>query len=217
MSTSQRQVRRTGAQSISRRTVVKGAAWATPAITFAAAAPAAAASLPPCVGGITGVAQSGWSVGATFPGCGQGSHFDVSIRITVQACQAQSICLRVYDLGHQDDGAGLRSRLWWAEAADPAPPYLFIEKCVQVPEQESVPVPFAGPGDNVRGQQDFLSANSTSVGNIEVAGGTNDGIHVNPCYFGGAGSSGRVAKFYYRLGNADAWLPGGYINANRPA
>jgi len=205
------------AEGISRRTIVKGVAWATPVIAVATVVPEASASLPPCVGSITGVPQSSWSVGAGFPGCNQNTHFDTSVQVQIKACEAESICIRVYDLGHQNDGAGLRSRLWWSYNNDSAPPYLFIEKCITVPAQGTAQVSFAVQGDNVRGQQTFLAEASNSVGNIEALGGTNDGIHVNPCYFTGGTTSNRVAQFYYRLDGAGPWLSGGYINATRPA
>lgn len=205
------------AEGISRRTIVKGVAWATPVIAVATVVPEASASLPPCVGSVSGVSQGSWSVGARFPGCTQNSHFDVSVQISIKACEAQSICIRVYDLGDENNGSGLRSRLWWDYTSDQTPPYLFIEKCITVPAEGTVPVSFAIQNDTVRRETTQFAESSTVVGTIGAVGGTNDGIHVNPCYFGGAGSSGRVAKFYYRLGNAGAWLPGGYINANRPA
>ena len=111
--------------TVRRRSLTKGMAWSVPAIAMATAAPAAAASgLPPCVGSASGQAQAAWSVpGASFGGCSNTSHFDVNIRMTIKECEADIVRIRVYDLGDESDGFGLRSRLWWSLRNDPSPIY----------------------------------------------------------------------------------------------
>jgi len=66
-------------KEVSRRTLVKGAAWAVPVIAFAAPAPAFAASAPPCAPNTTNSLTS-WGVDNAWPAsnnanCGQ--HADV--------------------------------------------------------------------------------------------------------------------------------------------
>lgn len=61
---------RTSRPTLSRRTVVAGAAWAVPTLSVAAAAPRVAASEPPCLpsGGVASTAVL-WDVNAQFTGC----------------------------------------------------------------------------------------------------------------------------------------------------
>lgn len=203
----------------SRRTLVTGAAWALPVVAVGSVAPAA------CVGSLVGAQLDGRPASEPYPGCGADlPRFAVSVQVVVTACAGQSVCLRVYDLGDEDaPDAGLRSRLWWSYADQKAtpssgPPFLFVEKCVTVRGTGTpVPVDFAVPGDDVRSQTAFLSATSSSVGNIGVPGSGNAGIHVNPCFFGEAGTTNRVARFFYRYEGTGPWVPGGYILATRPA
>ena len=220
---------------ISRRTIARGAAWAAPAVAVVGVAPVAAASttLPPCVGGASGTSQSAWSVPtASFGSCSTPSHFDVNIRMTIKECNASQVCIRVYDLG--DEGSlsgqgaqGLRSRLWWSLRDAPSPRFLFIEKCVAVPTPgATLNVNFAVENDVVR-YQNSLPAPTPGVapgggstqGTIAACcNNENDGIHVNPCYFGGIGSVSRVAKYYTNMqvgGTWSGWQYGGYINATR--
>lgn len=206
----------------SRRTVVKGAAWAAPVVALGSAAPAVAASLPPCVQSMTGIAQAAWSVGASFSGCSRNTHFDVSVRVTVTPCDATTVNLRVYDLGQENSGSGRRSRLWWSYISNTQTnnsTYLFIEKSVPAPALgDTVSVSFAVQGDNVRRQTTALAQASNSVGTITACcSNENDGIHVNPCYFQGQQTTNRVARIAYRYDNTGPWTWGGYINATRPA
>jgi len=60
---------------ISRRTVVKGAAWAVPAIAVAGAVPAMAASVLPCLAFTLGGASCKW------PGSGESWSYDISVEI----------------------------------------------------------------------------------------------------------------------------------------
>ncbi|NLE82298.1 MAG: hypothetical protein GX610_22520 [Rhodococcus sp.] len=204
--------------TVRRRSLTKGMAWSVPAIAMATAAPAAAASgLPPCVGSASGQAQAAWSVpGASFGGCSNSSHFDVNIRMTIKECEADIVRIRVYDLGDESDGFGLRSRLWWSLRNDPSPRFLFIEKQVAVPSPGStLTVDFAVAGDTVRYENSLLAASSGYQGMIQACcNNENDGIHVNPCYFGVVGTVSRVAKFYTSL-DGGPWTYGGYINATR--
>ena len=203
---------------ISRRTLVKGAAWAAPVIAVGAVVPTAAASLPPCFEEVSGVTQNSWSVpNATFAGCPNPStHFDVNIQVTVKACDARKVTVRVYDLADEPATNGRRSRLWWSDR-DSSTPYLFIQKTITVPAVGSTTVPFVTTGDQVRWSNSQFG-NTGGRGPITAPPNSeNDGIHVNPCYFGGAGSSNIVAKFYYRLDDDPTWLGPHYITATRPA
>jgi hypothetical protein len=204
---------------VSRRTVVKGVAWATPVVTVAAAAPVAAASV--CSESVTGVTQDSWSrPDETFVGCPSPStHFDVSVRVTVQACAASSVRIRLYDLASEPGTTGRRSRLWWADR-DSSLPYLFIEKEVEVPALGTIVVTFASTGDVVRWENtQFSPINPLNTrGSITAPPSTeNDGIHVNPCYFWAVGTSNIVAKLYYSL-DGGPWSPSPiYVSAVRPA
>ena len=70
---------------LTRRTVVKGAAWAAPVIAVSAIAPQASASLPPCVGNLD-VAGGTYPVNVALAGCQvSGTHWDFQFRFNVRA------------------------------------------------------------------------------------------------------------------------------------
>ncbi|GAA1178210.1 hypothetical protein GCM10009584_19710 [Ornithinimicrobium humiphilum] len=158
-------------------------------------------------------------MGAKYGSCNQNTHFDVSVRVLVSPCDATSIQLRVYDLGDETgSGSSSRSRLWWSRIGQSG--YLYIEKTVTVPAAGTTfPVSFAVQNDRVLRETTFLSSSQGAAvqGTIQACcSSENDGIHVNPCNFGAAGSVNKVAKLYYRLNATGAWQFGGYVNAARP-
>lgn len=201
---------RRGDAGPTRRNVLKGAAWATPVIAVAAAIPAVAASLPPCVSALATV-SGGWSVGGAYTGstCGLNQHFDVNFTVTITACNAQIVRIRIVDLP-QYQGAS-HSRLWWDYITGAnATAQLYVELPFNVPAAGSVQHQIVTTGNEVRRVDD-----NAFVGTIQQPpNNVNDGVHVNPCFVPVNGS-GPVAQLWYAY-DAGPLQPGPLIYASRP-
>lgn len=151
---------------MSRRTVVKGAAWAVPAVAVASATPRVAASvttttttLPTCVSAIRNESVN-WVVdGAQYPGCSCGSHRDVRLSFDVQACD-KPVSIRVYNV------AGASMWCAWTTSVSS------LTKSVPVNTDKTLTFP--DTGDTVGGCK-IVAHTDNAV---------NDGLHVNPCVNG---------------------------------
>ena len=195
---------------VSRRTVMKGVAWAAPTIAIASAVPIAAASLVPCVREIS-------STGGTYPvtvnlsGCTtSNSHWDFNFKITA-ATQNGTDCdcshLRVTFFDNPK-----RSRLWISNSNNTGgnpttntnnSPRLYVQKVLAAGATATFPT----TGDAVRrvgGGSPYsgyvTDSGTAAVGPITAPGTADDSLHtlINPA--GGAlpcSVTGPMA--YYRV------------------
>lgn len=142
---------------LSRRTVVKGAAWATPAVMLASAAPAMAVSVVPCVPQFTN-ASSSWVVdNAQYGSCNCASHRDIVMRFDVHSCPAGAVDIEVEPVSGK--------AVWCAWTGTQT-------ATKQVAANSTATVLFPAVGDN------FGSCTHTAYSSV------NDGIHTNPCETG---------------------------------
>lgn len=147
---------------LTRRTVVKGAAWAAPVIAVAAVVPEASASLPPCVGTVA-------STGGTYPvnvglgGCNvSGTHWDFNFKIGAQAsvgCNCTYVEITFKDSPN-------RSQLWLNQNS--TQPQRYVRKVLAIGATGTFPQ----QGDQVRNV-----SNDALIGTIEAPGQTQDSLH----------------------------------------
>lgn len=171
-------------RTISRRTVARGVAWATPAIVVVGAAPVAAASttLPPCIAGIANTSIE-WAVDNVrydAPNCSTcASHMDARLKITISPCQYRRVQVRVTSISGN-------SKWCWTGTSD------WLTKTANISESLVVTYPnqvlttggtsndgLYFPAYSTDGVRDDLGS---CLGDTYV--GTNDGMHINPCSSG---------------------------------
>lgn len=142
-----------------------GVAWATPAIALASAAPAVAASLPPCVASIT---DSGinWVVdNAVYPGCTTSTyrcHRDVRLSFVINPCN-EAVRVRLAPVSGKAQ--------WCAWSSN----YYEMTKTVAANSGQTT-LHFPDTGDVIPTSG---GAGCTIVAHTD--GAVNDGIHVNGC------------------------------------
>lgn len=144
-------------KGLSRRTVVKGAAWATPAVVMASAAPSMAASVIPCVPQVTDH-SSDWVVdNAQYGTCNCRSHRDIVLRFDIASCPGASVTIEVQPVSGK--------AVWCAWTGNQV-----ASKTVAANTNGSLLFPAVG--DN------YGSCAHTAYVSV------NDGIHTNPCATG---------------------------------
>lgn len=172
---------------VSRRTVVKGAAWAAPVLAYATVVPAASASLLPCVSDV-GTTGGTYPVALSLSGCNTASsHWDFRIRITAAErngtdCDCDAFRVTMFDNPK-------RSHLWiQGGALDPDPdwsgstnnyPRLYVQK--ELAPGATATFPDTGnPINRVAGGTNFTNfvTGGSFVGNTEASGQANDSLHV---------------------------------------
>lgn len=173
-------------QGPSRRTLVKGAAWAAPAIAFASAAPMVAASVPPCIGSITNASQN-WDVdGIRYLAAtctSYGSHRDVRLQINVTSC-ANPVRVQVRNV------AGNSTWCAWNTGTGT------LTK--NVAANTSASLVFPATGDTIVGGGGCT---------ITAYESPNDGMHINPCQPAGPYFQYRVS--YDSGANWTGWVDWG--------
>lgn len=177
---------------VSRRTVVKGAAWAAPVIAVAAAAPVAAASIPPCIVGLTNDSQN-WVVdNARYEEPGHTcrtyrEHRDVRLRFHVAACDTP-VTIQVRNVPGNSTWCGWNSV------------QLYLLKTIAANQAGDLVFPSTGdrPGTITNG----YSAQSCDITAYESV---NDGLHINPCAPNGPYFQYRVSYDYAGNVNTATW------------
>ena len=211
----------TASNGISRRTIAKGVAWATPAVAAVAAAPMAAASpvtttttRPPCVDDVSATGGT-YPVTVSLSNCSTAnSHWDFNFKITAATQNCDCTHLRVTFFDNPN-----RSRLWISNGFGSLPalspgsdnpqsrtqhdPRLYVQK-ILTPGQTAT---FPTTGDAVRRvgggapHSGFeIDSGTAAVGTITAHGTADDSLHalINPA--GGAlpcSATGVMA--YYRV------------------
>lgn len=147
---------------ITRRTVVKGAAWAAPVIAVAAVVPDASASLPPCVGSVA-TAGGTYPVNVGLGGCNvSGTHWDFNFKIGALAtvgCNCSYVEVTFKDSPN-------RSQLWLDQSN--TQPQRYVRKVLPIGSTGTFPA----QGDEVRNV-----SNNNLIGTIEAPGQTQDSLH----------------------------------------
>ncbi len=162
---------------LTRRSVVKGAAWAAPVVAYAAVVPQASASLPPCVGSVNATGGS-YPVNVGVAGCTvANTHWDFQFKITAAAeasCDCDAVLVTFYD--NPD-----RSQLWLNQSTDQ--PQRYVRKTLALGATGTFPE----EGDNV-----YNVSNDAFVGTIVAPGLTQDALHclINPSGSGAPPSGG---------------------------
>lgn len=147
---------------ITRRTVVKGAAWAAPVIAVAAVVPDASASLPPCVGSVA-TAGGTYPVNVGLGGCNvSGTHWDFTFKIGALAnvgCNCAFVEVTFKDTPN-------RSQLWLNQNS--GEPQRYVRKVLAIGATGTFPA----QGDQVRNV-----VGDQLIGTIQAPGQTQDSLH----------------------------------------
>lgn len=144
-----------------RRTVMKGAAWAAPVIAVAAVVPETSASVP-CLGGF-GATGGSYPVNVGIAGCQvAGTHWDFQFKITATTtatCNCSHVQITLFDTPN-------RSQLWLDTNNNT--PQRYVRKVLAIGQTDTFPK----QGDVV-----YNVSNNSSVGTIEAPGDTQDSLH----------------------------------------
>jgi hypothetical protein len=181
---------------VSRRTVVKGVAWAAPAIITVAAIPMTSASAP-CVSGINAIGGT-YPVVFEFTGCTSSydTHWDFNFNITISkntTCTWNYVRLTLYDIptGDTKQPSGHRSTLYieGLTSNNTQQYQYYVQRVIQVPGTGGTTVTIPTTGDKV-----INSHNGSTVTTIVAPGGVDDSLHVNTC---NGGLASNTPMFYY--------------------